>query len=199
MRRLLIRSMALLALTFTLICGAPLAHAAATSTDSVDRDGRVVTATYKGQPIDPSLASHYFCHTRDYPVVRCFASQAEVDNDLGLVEPTAPGEAGMTQSSADETVGGVAPDFPPGVAYTIAYWDSNYGGTALTVYGALWSLGTLGWNDSISSIKSVNCGVPRYYVDANYGGAYWQNGCDSWSPNLASYNDTFSSVLNEAP
>ena len=198
MRPLLIRSTALFALAFTLICGAPLAAAAATGTDSVDPDGRVVTATYEGQSIDPQLASHYFCHTRDYPIVRCFASQEEVDNDLGIVEPTAPGEAGMTQSSAGESVGGVTPDFPPGVAYTIAYWDINYGGNALTIYGAISNLNILGWGDNISSIKSVNCGIPRYYVDASYSGLYWQNGCNYWSASLGSYNDTFSSVLNEA-
>jgi hypothetical protein len=74
MRRLLIRSTALVTLVFSLTWSAPVSAAADTSTDSADPNGSVVTATYEGQPIDPRLASHYFCHTRDYPVVRCFAS-----------------------------------------------------------------------------------------------------------------------------
>jgi hypothetical protein len=191
MRRLLIRSTALVALALSMVWSAPGPAAADTSTDSVDPNGSVVTATYEGQSIDPKLASHYFCHTRDYPVVRCFDSQQEVDDDIGLVEPVAPG--GSSPLSPD------FPDFPGGTAYTIAYWDINYGGSALTVYGAVWNLDPIGWNDSISSFKSVNCGVPRYYVDAGYSGVYWQNSCNTWSPNLYAYNDTFSSVVNEAP
>jgi hypothetical protein len=191
MRRLLIRSTALVGLVFSMVWSAPGPAAADTSTDSVDPNGSVVTATYEGQPIDPKLASHYFCHTRDYPVVRCFDSQQEVDDDIGLVEPVAPG--GSSPLSPD------FPDFPGGTPYTIAYWDINYGGSALTVYGAVWNLDLIGWNDNISSFKSVNCGIPRYYVDASYSGAYWQNSCNNWSPNLYAYNDTMSSVLNEAP
>jgi hypothetical protein len=199
MHRSLIRSTALVALTFSMIWSAPQTAAAATSTDSVDPNASVVTATYEGQSIDPHLASHYFCHTRDYPIVRCFASQREVDDDLGLIEPLAPGGPSVWPSGTDGSLDGASPEFPGGTAYTIAYWDINYGGSALTVYGNVWNLDPIGWNDSISSFKSVNCGVPRYYVDAGYSGVYWQNACNTWSPNLYAYNDTFSSVVNEAP
>jgi hypothetical protein len=192
MRRLAVRLATILVMALSLVSSMPGA-AAATSPSATDPDGLVVTATYREQPIDPAQASHYFCHTRDYPVVRCFATQAEVDNDLGLVEPQAPGVAPKPGDT-----GAGAPLQAMSVAYTIAYWDINYGGSALTVYGAVPSLGVLGWNDSISSIKSVNCGVPRYYVDASYRGLYWQNSCNTWSPNLYSSNDTFSSVLNAA-
>jgi hypothetical protein len=186
MHQSLIRSAALLALAFSLTSAAT-APAAAAQPLSIDPNGDAVTATYEGQPIDPALASHYFCHTRDYPIVRCFASQQEVDRDLGVSGPlSGQGQAGIT------------PDWSGG-AYTIAYWDINYGGTALTIYGAIPYLGVIGWNDNISSFQSVNCGIPRYYVDANYGGTYWQNSCNTWSPNLYAYNDTFSSVVNEAP
>jgi hypothetical protein len=189
MRRLLIRSSALLALALSLASAGPGAAAAAQPNNTASDTG-TVTATYQGRSIDPQQASHYFCHTRDYPIVRCFDSQAEVDRDLGLVEPTSPGF-----SSLD---GGVTPMWPGGVAYTIAYWDINYGGSALTIYGEVWNLSAIGWNDNISSFKSVNCGIPRYYIDANYSGAYWQNSCNTWSPNLYSLNDQFSSVINEA-
>jgi hypothetical protein len=153
------------------------------------------TATYMGQGIDPREASHHFCHTRDYPIVRCFDSQAEVDADLGWVEPQAPGQNGRPTADA------AASSSPPAFTgpYTIAYWDINYGGSALTLYYAVGNLDALGWNDAISSIKSINCGVPRYWTDANYSGVYWQNGCNVWSPNLYSQNDMFSSVQNLAP
>jgi hypothetical protein len=154
-----------------------------------------LTATYYGQRIDPREASHHFCHTRDYPIVRCFDSQAEVDADLGWIEPSAPGQGGS--ASTETPRAGLLPDFTG--PYTIAYWDLDYGGNALTLYGPLANLDSLGWNDAISSIKSVNCGIPRYWTDANYSGTYWQNGCNVWSPNLYGQNDAFSSVLNEAP
>lgn len=195
MRQLLIRSTALLAMTFSLVSAAPLDAAAPSQPSNVDQNGNVVTATYEGQPIDPVQASHYFCHTRDYPVVRCFASEAEVARDIGVVEPPAPRDPGSL-SIGDSSLAGVTPDWNGG-AYTIAYWDINYGGSAIWIYGAVPNLGIVGWNDQISSFLSLNCGIPRYYVDANYGGVYWQDGCNSGSPNLASYNDTFSSVVNE--
>ena len=178
------------------LTGVPSQVIAAGSLQATADDGTVVTATYEGVPIDPRTASRYFCHTRDYPAVRCFASQAEVDEDLGWIEPTAPGN---TPEAARFNSSDVSPDFPPGTAYSIAYWDINYGGTALTLYSSLPNLGLLGWNDSISSFKSVNCGVPRYYIDANYSGVYWQASCNTWTPNLYGSNDTFSSVVNEAP
>ena len=189
MHRVLVRSAILLFVALSLSAGATGAPSASTQPSRVDPDGNIVTAVYRGQAIDPTQASHYFCHTRDYPVVRCFDSQAEVDQDLGLSQPA----AAERSPSAD-----VSPDWSGG-AYTIGYWDSNYGGSALTIYGAVSSLEVVGWNDAISSIKSVNCGIPRYYVDISYGGYYWQNGCNVWSSSLGSYNDTFSSVINEAP
>jgi hypothetical protein len=121
-----------------------------------------------------------------------------VDADIGWIEPQAPGDGGSFVGIArSDALEGFSPDFTG--PYTIAYWDINYGGTALTLYSAVSNLGALGWNDSVSSIKSINCGIPRYYVDAGYSGAYWQNGCNYWSSNLYEYNDTFSAVLNEAP
>ena len=161
---------------------------------AVAPDGTVVTATYEGAPIEPHTASSYFCHTRDWPVVRCFASQAEVDSDLDWVEPTEPGDSPASASDSD-----VSPDWNYGTPYSLAYWDINYGGSVLTLYGNVTYLGLIGWNDSISSFKSVNCGIPRYYIDSEYSGMYWQNGCNTWSPNLYSYNDSFSSVVNLAP
>jgi hypothetical protein len=191
MRRFPIRLAALLAIALTLTVGIPQVFAASSRPSVIDPNGKVVTATLDGRPIDPTTASQYYCHTRDYPVVHCFHSQAEVDRDLGIVEPTAPGAAAAGAN-------GVTPDWS-GLAYTIAYWDINYGGSTLTVYGAIPSLSVIGWNDNISSFKSVNCGIPRYYVDPNYSGVYWQNACNTWSANLYSYNDTFSAVINEAP
>jgi hypothetical protein len=188
MNELILRSSNVL-LALTMALGVPGIAAAASSSSAADPQANELTATYMGQPIDPREASHHFCHTRDYPVVRCFDSQAEVDADLDWIEPQAPGGHG--------SVDGMSPEFTG--PYTIAYWDANYGGNALTLYNAVSNLSALGWNDSISSIKSVNCGIPRYWTDAGYSGTYWQNGCNSWSPNLYAQNDTFSSVVNEAP
>jgi hypothetical protein len=196
--RLPVRSFAFL-FVLSVALSAPAGAAGSVHPSASDLNGDPVTATYMGQPIEPTEASHHFCHTRDYPVVRCFDTQAEVDADLGWIEPRAPGDPGPASGAAGSqaSLNGMSPDFVG--AYTIAYWDINYGGTALTIFGAVPNFGVLGWNDNVSSIKSVNCGIPRYYVDASYGGLYWQNGCNYWSPNLYEYNDTFSAVVNEAP
>ena|ERR1035437_3125669 len=91
------------------LTGVPSQVIAAGSLQATADDGTVVTATYEGLPIDPRTASRYFCHTRDYPAVRCFASQAEVDEDLGWVEPTAPGNAAEAARSNSSDV---SPTFP---------------------------------------------------------------------------------------
>jgi hypothetical protein len=200
MERPLLRSSALL-LVVALALSVPRVLAESGPTASPDPQANTdgLTVIYHDQGIDPREASHHFCHTRDYPVVRCFDSQLEVDADLVWIEPQEPGDPGSPADAAESSrsSGEMSPDFSG--AYTIAYWDINYGGTALTLYSDIPNLGTLGWNDSISSIKSVNCGVPRYWADAGYGGLYWQNGCDAWSPSLSGANDTFSSVANQAP
>jgi hypothetical protein len=198
MHQVILRSSNVL-LALTMALGLPGMAVAASASSAADPQANALTATYMGQPIDPREASHYFCHTRDYPVVRCFDSQAEVDADLGWIEPQAPGDqsAAVSVTDPDGSADGLSPEFTG--PYTIAYWDINYGGNSLTLYSAVSNLSALGWNDSISSIKSVNCGIPRYWTDAGYSGTYWQNGCNSWSPNLYAQNDTFSSVVNEAP
>lgn len=198
MVRLSVPSFALL-FVLSLALSAPSVAAASVQPSSTDPSGDSVRVIYMGQPIEPTQASHHFCHTRDYPMVQCFDTQAEVDADLGWIEPRAPGDPGSAApaSRSRSRVNGMSPAFVG--PYTIAYWDANYGGTALTLYSAVPSLGAIGWNDSISSIKSTNCGIPRYYVDASYSGPFWQNGCNYWTSSLGEYNDTFSSVLNEAP
>lgn len=82
------------------------------------------------------------CHDLDFPVIRCFGSSAERDKDMTDVE----------RSAELATV----------AAYVTWYADGNYGGSPS--FTALWSepdLTIYGWNDRISSFRTLNGGHPR--------------------------------------
>lgn len=144
-----------------------------------------VTVIYRGVGVPTTKAVQHHCHTRNYPVVRCFDSLVEVKVDLA--------------ASSDQSRGTEAVTHQFSGPYAIAYRDIDFGGSTLTLYGAIADLGILGWNDVISSARSLNCGIPRFYSDINYSGAYMQIACDGSVPNMGNMNDMLSSVLNMAP
>jgi hypothetical protein len=56
----------------------------------------------------------------------------------------------------------------------------------------------IGWNDQISSFKSLNDGRPKWWRDINFAGTAWQWGAGAWTPYVGDgANDQFSSVANE--
>ena len=146
-----------------------------------------LTATLDGQPLDPIEASLYYCHTRDYPIVRCFSDPAGLEKDLGFDPGASPDGAYLAPLAADSSS-----------PYTTAYMDANYGGTYIVLYSDVTNLAPIGWSDDISSVKSIYCGLPAYYTDTSYGGYVWEDTCNTGSPNLYTYDNTFSSVRNLA-
>lgn len=115
------------------------------------------------------------CHDRDFPVIRCFGSSAERDKDMADVE----------RSAELVTV----------AAYVTWYADGNYGGSPS--FTAFWSepdLTVYGWNDRISSFRTLNGGHPRWWQDVGNGGAAWDWGTMSIPYVGDSANDKFSSV-----
>ena len=124
---------------------------------------------------------NHHCHDLDVAVYRCFDTEAERDADaLTLLGDGLLGPLGSTSLS-----------------YALAYSAINYGGSSLLISSSIANLGTIGWNDVISSFKSTNGGRPKWWAAANYSGASWQWVASAWVPYVGDdANDRFSSVKN---
>lgn len=134
-------------------------------------------AILEGQAIPLGDVSRYHCHDRDDLVIRCFRDEAARDDDIGR------GPAGR----------GLLAD-----PYVTFYKDEDYGGTSFTAYASIASLATYGWNDLISSFKSLSNGRPHWYRDINYGIPDWRWSAGAWVRNVGSgANDAISSVKND--
>jgi hypothetical protein len=117
------------------------------------------------------------CHDGRFPRLDCFAGAPARDADLAMV------------------VGEMAFASEP---YATVYRDADYGGSSLTLFGSYSNLGVIGWNDAITSFKSLNGGRPRFYRDAGYGGVSWRWPAGAWVANVGSpANDSFTAVEND--
>lgn len=134
-------------------------------------------ATFRGARIPLREIRQHHCHNARHAVIRCFASSAERDQDL------AGSRFAVTAGTA--------------VAYVTFFEHAYYGGSSLTVTEPIPHLGTLGWNDAISSFKSLNGQKPKWWPDTYYAGLPWQWGAGAWVSYVGDgANDRFSSVKN---
>ncbi len=141
--------------------------------------------TYEGVVASVRTIPGAHCHDDNYPEIRCFATAAARDADIAVLQ---------AQWAVEAAAGLLTPLL---TNYATWYQDQNYGGYTYTTAVAWSNLGDIGWNDMITSFKSLNGGQPKWYVDINYGGAatYWSAG--AWVSNVGSgWNDSFSSVYN---
>jgi Peptidase inhibitor family I36 len=139
-----------------------------------------LTALHYDVPISPGDVSRYHCDDGSYPVIHCFDSAAERDADI--VPPTS--SAGI-------------PSVPLVVYYVTFYTDANYGGSSFTAAQSISDMRSIGWNDRISSFKSLNNGRPEWWRDIYFGGTPWQWPAGTWVSYVGDdANDQFSSVAN---
>lgn len=131
------------------------------------------TATLDGVPLALSRVASYHCHDLRYPVITCFRDAEDRDRDVR---------------------GADALDSLP---YVTVFRDENYGGLSYIISESEPNLASIGWNDVITSFKSLNSGRPRFYQDASYGTPSWRWAAGAWVANVGSpANDKFSSVEN---
>jgi hypothetical protein len=93
------------------------------------------SATLDGEPISLSAAADYSCHDLEAPIIRCFRDPAEM---VKSADKLLAGSASKVLSSG----------------YVIAYENSLYGGASRLMSISYDNLGSIGWNDRISSFKS---------------------------------------------
>ena len=139
-----------------------------------------LTASLDGRSLEPGRVGEYHCHDLDYPAIRCFKSGAALD--AAIAERL-----------------GIGADAEPlaasGVSYVRIYVDASFGGNSMLISNPYNKLGDIGWNDRVSSFKTLT----------SAGGDFWQHTFGAgWAyafccySNVTyvgnAYNDQFSSV-----
>jgi hypothetical protein len=155
---------------------ASLGVSAALADDRMD-GGTGSYATLEGRRISLAAAADYSCHDLELPIIRCFATSAELLEAVDELALTG-GQAAQSLSSG----------------YVIAYENISYGGAARVMSVSYDNLGSIGWNDRISSFKSFGASGD-FREDAPPGGFYFFFGTSSQVSWVGSnYNDKFSSL-----
>lgn len=142
-----------------------------------------VPAVYlDGQRIDGREAADFYCHDRDYPVIRCFRTPADraAEQDRSARAPDA------------SIVGSVGPAslLSPYVRW---YRDANLSGPSFEAYVYEPDLAAIGWDNRISSFRPLNGGHPLWWAGPNRSGTKWDWGTAAIAT-LGSANDQFSST-----
>jgi len=145
-----------------------------------------VQVELEGVSIPRTDAAKYHCHDRDYPVVRCFRTPQARDRDGATAEPLGLDAKLATSVQATSSL-----------FYVTFYEHANYLGASFTTSAQIGDLGVLGWNDRISSFKSLSGQRPKWWQDNNYLGTSWQWAAGAHVANVGDgANDRFSSVKN---
>ena len=142
-----------------------------------------VPAVYLGgQRIDSREAANFYCHDRDYPVIRCFRTPADrAAEENGL--------AGAPEAAIVDSVGRASLLSP----YVRWYRDANFSGPSFEAYVYEPDLAAIGWDNLISSFTPLNGGHPLWWTGPNRSGTKWDWGTASVAT-LGSANDQFSST-----
>ena len=140
-----------------------------------------LSATLDGTPISLARAATLSCHDFDYPVLRCFTSATAMGVDAAR--------------RASESKANVAPDSLIGGGYVTAFEHALYAGAAVGLSTNQPWLGSIGWNDRISSFKSFGA-TGNFQENSPGGGFVFSFGATTTVPSLnGTYNDRFSSFF----
>jgi hypothetical protein len=151
-------------------------------------------ATYRGKIIPLEEVALHHCHDGAYPVIRCFDTEEERDEDashLGVdaTRAVAEGRGGRTA--------GPAADGLLILYYVTFYQNASYGGASFTASQPQPDLQNFGWNDVISSFKSLNSQRPKWWEHIGYVAPAWRWSAGAWVSYVGDgANDRFSSAKN---
>lgn len=150
-----------------------------TATVAANDDGPKLRAMLGPTVIDPRDVGRYHCHDLDYPVITCFRSSDALEE---AVESHQRDQAG-----------------PTAVPYVRIFETSTFQGASVTLAQNYPRLSDIGWNDRISSFRSVNGGSGTFFKNAQFLGDSYTFCCDQQFPNMAgAWNDAISSVSGSA-
>jgi hypothetical protein len=141
-----------------------------------------VRAVMHGRPISLARARSLSCHDFDYPVLTCFATAGEMQAAAATRARSAPTRL-RAGTAAVATTG-----------YVVVYVDGAYAGSARALSQDYSYLGTIGWNDVISSLKSYGASGHFWENSPSGGFIYYFYATTQVSYVGDFYNDKFSAV-----
>jgi hypothetical protein len=132
-----------------------------------------ISADLEGRPLPVSQIGRYHCELLAYPRVHCFRSEQARDAKVR-----------SALSSGQSLASG----------YVVAWQDAGFLGPSVTLTNDVSNLGSIGWNDRITSFKSISGASGRFYEHAGYTGSVYSFCCSVQVSNVGqTYNDKFSS------
>ncbi len=143
-------------------------------------------ADLDGIPIALVQVGSWYCHDFDYPAIHCFSDpdrlEAAVGSILGDSRRSAAGEPS-------------APFAATAINYVLVFEFTSYAGAYMYMSQDYTVLGTIGWNDRISSFWGLNNELGVFWTDWFYTGSRYAFCCNTHVPSLGSYDNSFSSVF----
>lgn len=138
-------------------------------------------AVLDNTPSDLATAAAHHCHDLTARVLTCFTDAAERDWAVSELA----GFTGNSQFSMESALSS---------GYVIAWNDSGYSGASVVLSQDYSNLGSIGWNDRISSYKVYVSGSGAFYEHSQMHGAT-QTFCCFINVSYVgdAYNDIFSS------
>jgi hypothetical protein len=104
----------------------------------------------------------------------------------------------VTDSSSVSGASGPSQTVATSATYYVTFYEhASYGGASYTASQSISDLSAWGWNDHVTSFKSLNGQRPKWWENAGYTPPTWQWAAGAWVSNVGSAaNDRFSSVAN---
>jgi hypothetical protein len=159
-----------------IVAGAPPVHA--TEQVPMDRPGSVLL---DGVLSDLETASQHHCHDIGVALLTCFRSASARDHDAGTTLTTVALNIDDDQAVASSSSG-----------YVVAWELMTYAGSSVVLSQNYSNLGTIGWNDRISSYKVYTTGSGTFYEHTFYAGRTQQFCCYAQVSSVGTLNNTFS-------
>lgn len=121
---------------------------------------RSVLTVVDGQPSSIADATGFHCHDLVRFELQCFRTE------------TARDAAVVTLLAARAAEGRLEPFGATSTGYVVAYAAISYGGNSVVLSQNYANLGSIGWDNIISSYKVFTSATGRFYENASFGGRY---------------------------
>ena len=139
-------------------------------------------AAYAGHSIALAEVANHHCHDAMYPLIECF--DLAIDRDLDLASQAASNALNGAPAALT-------------TSYVTWYETISYGGSSFTASTSYSDLSTIGWDNRISSFKSLSGGRPKWWQNTGFTGTSWRWLAGAQVPDVGAVaNDQFSSVAN---
>ena len=141
--------------------------------------GDKLRATLDGKPISLDVAATLSCSDVDYPILTCYRTSGEL-------------EVAMAAATSDDLTLSTGLAATTSTGYVIVFEHGQYAGASMALSQNYTYLGTIGWNDKISSFKSYGASG-KFWENAPSGGFIYYFGPTTWVAYVGDvYNDRFS-------